>query len=157
MATKRISNDDIRDEMSRAIATRCASDFARKIAASSFIRARAYLSFFSLVSCGDTSLTLRIATVNSRGHLVKLDKLTGADVALLLEKPKAAETAALRENGKQIVMALSAPKGYKIQEAFRYAEAAFFALKKVELYDFLLIDRGVMYSLVRSTLEALGG
>jgi len=145
-----VKNEDIYDDVIRALTGRAADDRASLLYKKRLLDDMRYFSYFALKSVGDTVTTLRVVFVNAKGAAAgKPYELTGREMNDALEKPKVFNFPASERKAKYIVASISAPDGYELKRAYDDAIRFYDALKSARLFDFVLINRREIISLVR--------
>ena len=133
-----------------ALAGRVSAEFAADLYGKGLFRDLKYVSFFTFYSLFDRDVTLRVVYLDKNGKPLCCDTTVGARVAKILSKPAVLNDAARKLGASFSVAAMSAPAGYGIAKAYKAAERMFSDMKTSELYDFLLIEKGDVISLIRS-------
>lgn len=135
----------IASELSR----RAAKEYGNKYLRRRLTDGDRYISVLSLLSAGDRRLTLRVLFCTPSGKCLSKYELVASDALRALGKPVIFDRIAKRSGSKLIFVSLSAPEPVGMRRAFEYAEGLYGALTHAELYDFLLIEKGVTVSIVR--------
>ncbi len=110
---------------------------------------RTYLSYFALASAFDKELTLRLLFVGRGNRTRGVEKVTGTDALALLSRPGVLNFLAARCRAGRVIVCLSSPCGYGIDRAYADAERMNGAVRRAELYDFVLADKGKTVSLLK--------
>ncbi len=143
------SKEALHEEAIREIAARSASETAQNLKRR-FLEHGNYATYFALTSIGDRTLTLKVVYVDRRGKVKAEEKLIYKECREALVKPRRFDAKAKELGAEFVVASLSAPDGFSAREAFAAAEKLYGAMRSAELFDFVFIDRGKLYSVIRS-------
>ena len=134
------------DEIFEALKIHSAEDAAKRCLAGNFLVNTKYLTYFTLFSGTTNNDTLNIVFVNERGMVKHRIFLTGHEVSDALKKPGIFKNIGSKFVSKRAVVCLSSSVGCSIKDAADAAENIRHALGKIELYDFVLINKGEAFS-----------
>ena len=151
MGLKPLSQDDVREELDAALLKRCAADVADTLCGRGFLERRKYLSYFALAAIGDIEPTLRIAFVTSNDTVRKKTLALGRRASDRMLRDPSPLDGVVRENkARRVVACYSVPDGCDdIRYTIEKLQGVFYAVTSAEFYDFVLIDGGELYSLIR--------
>ena len=138
--------ENVKNEIFEALKLHSAEDAAKGCLTGNFIVNTKYLTYFTLLATTVKKDTLSIVYTNERGIVNGKIFLKGYEVGEALKKPGVFRTAGSKFGAKRAVICLSSPGGFSIKKAVDAAEKIRHALGKIELYDFVLINKGEAYS-----------
>ena len=148
---RKYSADDVRDKLYLEISKRCTADFASRFLRGASLSDGSYLIYFTLIGAFDTLNTVRIAFFLPRGR-TKVMELSAKEARVLTEHPRAIASRARALGAKKVVVCISAPRGYGVDNAFAVAQKTWNAVGGSLLFDYVLIEKGEVLSLIRGNL-----
>jgi|GEM_PF-2142844 len=149
---KHINKEHLNKDILGALAAGSARDTAVRFYGRNFNKNLNYISYFTLMSIGDTEPTIRVVFMNSKGRAIYSVELKRKDVLLSLQKPRVFENMAANNGASSIVICLSAPRGASTEEIYKEVRRIYSSFKRVNLYDFVLIDERRVSSLIRGAI-----
>ncbi|MBQ7670349.1 MAG: hypothetical protein IJS45_06475 [Clostridia bacterium] len=138
--------ENVKNEIFEALKLHSAEDAATRCLTGNFLVNTKYLTYFALFAGTVKKETLNIVYINERGIVKGKIFLKGYEVGEALKKPGVFRIVGSKCGAKRAVVCLSAARKLSIKNAADSAEKIRNALGKVELYDFVLINNGEMYS-----------
>ena len=146
-----LSQDDVRESLDVIVRQKCADGVADTLRGRGFLAGRKYLSYFALSSLEDDEPTLRIAFVTSNDTVRKKTLVLRRRASdRMLRDPSELDGIVKDSKAKRIVACYSVPDGCDdIRYTIEKLQGVFYAVTSAEFYDFVLIDGGELYSLIR--------
>ena len=144
---RRITDDDIKDDLIRTLAKRCAVCFADSLI--SGIKRNGSASSYLILNCTpDDDDSLFALFSNAKGTAVGKIKLYGSEVRRALDHPHSLVSAAANFKSSRIAVCVSSPCGAVTDETVAGAYGYLSKQKKVSLEEFIFIGNGRVSSLV---------
>lgn len=145
--------DFIRTEITETLIFRAKEDAAKRCQTGNFLANTRYIPYFSLTYGKERKNSLAVIYLSANGKIKSRYYIAGRDVADALKRPGIFNTLAEKCSARYAVVCLSSPDGYGIKNAVDAANTISVSMKKTELYDFIFIDKGELFSFREEFLE----
>lgn len=138
--------DYIKNDIFEALKLHTAEDASKRCLSGNFLVNTRYMPYFVLLASNVSKDVLSVVYLSERGRVKNKYLIKGSEVYESLKKPRIFRTLGMKCDAKYAILCLSTHNEIGIKNAVDAEESIRLALGKIELYDFVFIDKGKAFS-----------